>query len=77
MPHAKTLQSKGIHSSVSPEGLRKLRKIRIEQAKEKLKRTTQKLIQLTVMLFSCRYRVYRMFQNNWLGGMWAYDTMDG
>jgi hypothetical protein len=49
LPPIKTFQSKGRHSSVSPEDLRERWQIGLEQSKETLKWTAQRVIQLAVM----------------------------
>jgi hypothetical protein len=77
IPQLKTFQSKGRHSSVSPEALSERWQIGLEQAKETLKRTTQRLARSAVMPLARRYRADRRFQTKRLDGMWASDTMDG
>jgi hypothetical protein len=77
VPRTKTFQSKGRHSSVSPEDLSERWQIGLEQSKETLKRTTQRVTRSAVMPLARRYRADRMFQTKRLAGMWASDTMDG
>ena len=77
VPQAKSFQSKGRHSSVSPEDLCERWQIGLEQAKETLKRTTQRLARSAVMPLARRYKADRKFQTKRLAGMWASDTMDG
>jgi hypothetical protein len=77
VPQAKSFQSKGRHSSVSPEELSERWQIGLEQAKETLKRTTQRLARSAVMPLARRYKADRAFQTKRLDGMWASDTMDG
>ena len=77
LPQAKSFQSKGRHSSVSPADLSERWQIGLEQAKETLKRTTQRLTRSAVMPLARRYRADRHFQTKRLDGMWASDTMDG
>jgi hypothetical protein len=77
VPQLKTFQSKGRHSTVSPEALSERWQIGLEQAKETLKRTTQRLARSAVMPLARRYRADRRFQTKRLDGMWASDTMDG
>jgi hypothetical protein len=77
LPPIKTFQSKGRHSLVSPEDRSKRWQIGLEQSKETLKRTTQRVIQSAVMPLARRYRADRMFQSKRLAGKWASDTMDG
>jgi hypothetical protein len=73
----KTFQSKGRHSLVSPEDLSERWQIGLEQSKETLKWTTQRVIRSAVMSLARRYRADRMFQTKRLAGKWASDTMDG
>jgi hypothetical protein len=78
LPPIKTFQSKGRHSLVSPEDLSERWQIGLEQSKETLKRTTQRVIQSAVLMpLARRYRADRMFQTKRLAGKWASDTMDG
>jgi hypothetical protein len=77
VPRTKTFQSKGRHSLVSPEDLSKRWKIGLEQSKETLKRTTQRVIRLAVMPSARRYCANRMFQVKRLAGKWASNRMDG
>ena len=77
VPQAKTFQSKGRHSTVTAEALSERWQIGLEQAKETLKRTTQRLARSAVMPLARRYRADRRFQTKRLSGMWASDTMDG
>ncbi len=74
---AKSFQSKGRHSSVSPEDLSERWQIGLEQAKETLRRTTQRLARSAVMPLARRHEADRAFQLKRLDGMWASDTMDG
>ncbi len=77
VPQLKTFQSKGRHSTVSPEDLSERWQIGLEQARETLKQTTQRLARSAVMPLARRYRADRRFQKKRLDGMWASDTMDG
>jgi hypothetical protein len=77
VPQAKSFQSKGRHSSVTPEDLSERWQIGLEQAKETLRRTTQRLARSAVMPLARRYKADRAFQLKRLDGMWASDTMDG
>jgi hypothetical protein len=77
VPQLKTFQSKGRHSSVSPESLMERWQCGLEAATETLKRTTQRLARSAVMPLARRYRADRVFQTKRLDGMWASDTMDG
>jgi hypothetical protein len=56
-----TFQSKGRHSSVTPEDLSERWQIGIAQARETLKRTTQRLKRSAVMPLARRYRADKMF----------------
>jgi hypothetical protein len=76
-PPIKTFQSKGWHSLVSLEDLSKRWQIGLEQSKETLKRTTQRVIRSAVMPLARQYRADRMFQTKRLAGKWASNTMDG
>jgi hypothetical protein len=49
VPQAKSFQSKGRHSTVTPEDLSERWQIGLEQAKETLKRTTQRMARSAVM----------------------------
>jgi hypothetical protein len=77
VPQPYTFQSKGRHSSVTPEDLSERWQIGLAQATETLKRTTQRLKRSAVMPLARRYRADRMFERKRLRGMWASDTMDG
>ena len=77
VPQLKTFQSKGRHSTVTAEALSERWQIGLEQAKETLKRTTQRLARSAVMPLARRYRADRRFQTKRLSGRWASDTMDG
>jgi hypothetical protein len=77
LPQAKTFQSKGRHSTITPEELSDRWQIGLVQAKETLKRTTQRLRRSAVMPLARRYRADRMFERKRLRGMWSSDTMDG
>jgi hypothetical protein len=77
VPGARSFQSKGRHSSVTPEDLCERWQIGLAQAKETLKRTTQRLARSAVMPLARRYKADRRFQAKRLDGMWATDTMDG
>jgi hypothetical protein len=72
-----TFQSKGRHSSVTPEDLSERWQIGLAQATETLKRTTQRLKRSAVMPLARRYRADKMYGKKRLRGMWASDTMDG
>jgi hypothetical protein len=77
LPQIKTFQSKGRHSSTTPGELSERWQIGLVQAKETLKRTTQRLQRSAAMPLARRYRADRMFNRKRLRGMWSSDTMDG
>jgi hypothetical protein len=77
LPQAKTFQSKGRHSSITPEDISERWQIGLVQAKETLKRMVQRLWRLAVMPLARRYRADRMFERKRLRGTWSSDTMDG
>jgi hypothetical protein len=68
LPPIKTFQSKGRHSSVSPEDLSEIWQIGLEQSKETLERTTQRVIRSAVMPFARQHCADRMFQSKRLAG---------
>jgi hypothetical protein len=76
VPQLKTFQSKGRHSSVTPEDLSEKWGISLVQAKETLKRTTQRLLRSAALPLARRYHADRMFEKKRLRGMWSSDTMD-
>ena len=76
VPQAKTFQSKGIHTTVSPEELSERWKIGTKQSRETIAKTTQRLTRSSVMTLARRYKANRVFQTKILTGMWATDTMD-
>lgn len=61
LPQLKTFQSTGRHSSTTPEELSERWQIGLAQAKETLKRTSQRLLRSAVMPLARRYRADRMF----------------
>jgi hypothetical protein len=77
LPQAKTFQSKGRHSTTTAEDLSERWHIGLVQAKETMKRTTQRLKRSAAMPLARRYRADRMFERKRLRGMWSSDTMDG
>jgi hypothetical protein len=77
LPPIKTFQSKGRHLSVSPEDLSEQWQIALEQSKETLKWTTQRVIQSAVIPLARRYHADRMFQTKRLAGKWVSNTMVG
>ena len=77
VPQANTFQLNGRHSTVSPEKLSERCHICLEQARETIAKTTQRLIRSSAMPLSSRYKSNRVFQTKILTGMWATNTMDG
>ena len=77
VPAARTFESKERHTSVTPEDLSERWCIGLGQAKETLKRTTQRIVRLAVMPLARRYRADRMYERPRLRGEWFTDTMDG
>ena len=77
VPAAKTLVSTERHTSVTPKDLSKRWGIRLQQAKEKLKMTTQKIVRSDTMPLGRRYRADRNFDKPRLRGDWSTDTLDG
>ena len=76
VPHANTFQSKGRHSTVSPEELSEQWKMGLKQARDKISKTTQILIRSAVIPLASRYEGDRLFQTKSLKGMWYIDIMD-
>ena len=77
MPQDNTLQSKGRHSTVSHEELSEPCQIGLEQAREIIFTTTQRLTRSVVMPLARQYKADRVFHTKNITGMWAIDTMDG
>ena len=76
VPQDKTFQSKGLHSTVSPEELSEQWKIGFKQAREKISKTTQRLTPSDIIPLASQYKTDRMFHTKKLTGMWDTDTMD-
>ena len=70
-------QSSNRHTDVSPEDVSERWFISIQQAKDTIKRTTQKFLRSALLPLSRRYRADRMFHTKTLRGQWATDTIDG
>ena len=75
VPQAKKFQSKGRHSTVSPEELSERWQIGLEQARETIAKTRQRLTRSSVIPLASQYKVDIVFQTKSLTGMWATDTM--
>ena len=69
VPQAKIFQSKGRHSTVSPEELSDWCQIGLKQARETISKTTQRFTCLAVMTLSRLYKAERVFQTKSLTGM--------
>ena len=76
VPQAKTFKSKGGYSTVSPEELSERWQIVIEQARDAISKTTQRLARSAAMPLARLYKVERVFRTKSLTNMWATDTMD-
>ena len=76
VPQAKTFQSKGRHSTVSPEELSERCHIVLDQVRETIAKTKQILTRSSITPLSRRYKADKVFQTKSLTGMWATDTID-
>jgi hypothetical protein len=63
VPAARTFESKERHTLVPPEDLSERWSIGLGQARETLKRTTQRIVRPAVMPLARRYRADRIFEN--------------
>jgi len=77
VPAARTFESKERHTSVTPEDLSELWLIGLGQARETLKRTTQRIVRSAVMPLARRYWANQIFEKRQLRGQWFTDTLDG
>ena len=77
VPADKTFASTERHTSVTPEDLSERWGIRLQQAKETLKRTTQKIVQSANMPLGRRYRADQNFEKPRLRGDWSTNTLYG
>ena len=77
LPTLPTFQSKERHTSVTAQDLSERWCISLHQAKETLKRTTQRIVRSALLPLGRRYRADRMFEKPRLRGDWFTDTMDG
>ena len=75
VPQAKTFQSKGRHSTMSPEELSERWQVFLKQLRETITKTTQRLTHSAVMILMRQYKADRLFQTKSLTDMWATDTM--
>ena len=76
LPQAKTFQSKELYSTISPGELSEWWQIGLEQARDTISKTTQRLTCSSVIPLMRRYKAYRVFQTKSITGMWATDTMN-
>ena len=76
VPQAKTFQSKVCHPIMSPEELSDQCQIGLEEARDKINKTSQILSRSAVMTLVRQYKAERVFQTNSLTYIWATDTMD-
>ena len=74
VPAARTFESKERHTSVTPEDLSERWLIGLGQARETMKRTTQRTVRSAVMPLARRYRADRIFEKRRLRGKWFTDT---
>ena len=77
LPSAPTFQSKGRHSSVSPQDLSERWFIGIKKAKDTIKNTTQRTLRSALLPLARRYRADRMYERPRIRGTIYTDTMDG
>jgi hypothetical protein len=78
MPAERTFISKERHSSVTAEDLSERWGISFDQAAQTLKKTTQRMIRLAVMLLGRRCKADTVYKNPRLrAGEWFIDSMDG
>jgi hypothetical protein len=74
---ARAFESKVRHTSVTPEDLSERWSIGLGQARETLKRTTQRIMRSAVKALARRYRANQIFEKRRLRGKWFTDTLDG
>ena len=70
VPAVKTFVSTERHTSVTPKDLSKRWGIGLQQAKETLKRTTQRIVRSATMTLRRRYRADQNFEKPRLRGDW-------
>ena len=71
VPQTKTFRLNGHHSTMSPEELSERSHIGIEQARDKIAKTTKILTRSAIRPISRRYKARRVFKTNRLTGMWS------
>ena len=77
LPSAPTFQSKGRHSSVSPQDLSERWFIGLKKAKDTIKNTTQRILRSALLPLARRYRADRMYKRPRIRSTIYTDTMDG
>ena len=77
LPSVPTFQSKGRHSSVTPEDLSERWFIGLKKAKDTIKNTTQCILCSALSPLARRYRADRMYERPRIQGVVYTDTMDG
>ena len=77
LPSAPTFQSKGRHSSVSPQDLSERWFIGLKKAKDTIKNTTQRILRSALLPLARRYRADHMYERPRIWGTIYTDTMDG
>ena len=75
VPAARTFESKERHMLVTPKDLSEPWLIGLSQARETLKRTTQRIVRSAVMPLARRYRADRIFEKRRLRGKWFTDIV--
>ena len=76
VPQAKKFQSKECNSTVSHIELSERRQIGLEQAREKITKTTQRITCSAVMPLVRKYKADIVFHTKSLTGIWDTDIMD-
>ena len=77
LPSAPTFQSKGRHSSVSPQDLSERWLIGLKKAKDTINNTTQRILRSALLPLARRYRADRMYERPRIRCTVYTDTMDG
>ena len=77
LPSVPTFQSKGRHSSISPQDLSEQWFIGLKKAKYPIKNTTQQILRSALLPLARRYRADRMYERPQIQGTIYTDTVDG
>ena len=77
LPSVPTFQSKGRHSSVSPQDLSERWFIGLKKAKDTIKNTTQRILRSALLTLARRYRADRMYERPRIRSTIYTNTMDG